>query len=124
MISFAIDPFKLLFEAINKLYPKLEVEVFFVPTDIIVEILKDNDSKAEAADGVTLVSTDGNAVVYINSDMPASDTVEAIANEVASVITDGDEELAELELDKIQKAYGDLIDAETFKLEKKLIEQH
>lgn len=125
MIRYGIDPFNIIVKVCNELYPKLNVDIFFVPTEVIVEILKDNDSNEETAHGIALHSDDGNHVVYINSEMPASECMPIIANEITNLMVDDNDKNCETLREKIvhgiQEAYENEYDKQVVRMEEGLM---
>lgn len=125
MIKYKINPFELIVDVCNKLYPSLVADIYFVPTDVMYEILKDNDSHEQEAFGIALQSKDGDRhVIYVNSDIPTHCCIEVVGHEVAHLIAGYERDHDDTwnsEYEKIHDAYEERYDTIITHLEQELV---
>jgi hypothetical protein len=81
MFKYDIQPFDLVLQAVNELYPGFDVSISFLPEEEFAKYVKDS-----AAYGVTLFEVNLPPLILINAMTPAMHCVEIIAHEVAHVV--------------------------------------
>jgi len=109
MFKYDIQPFDLILQAVNELYPGFESSISFLPEEEFLSYLIKKTE--EPIYGVTLFTKDLPPLVLINAITPVMHCVEIIAHEVAHVVAGvraGHGEKWQKEFDKIYDKYCEL----------------
>lgn len=109
MIKYDLNPFNLILEVTNQLYPEHNARISFVPEDAFKEMLKEYKSPEKDACGFTLFDDEGKTpLIIINAEIPCWASVEIISHEIAHVVAgiEADHgEKWEAEFNKIHSEY-------------------
>lgn len=112
MIKYELNPFNLILDVCNKLYPDTKAQIIFSPPGDFETMVKEYNvplDDEELPCGFTFFPDDDTQpLIVINSDIPCHAAIEIISHEIAHVIAGydaGHGGLWQVEFDKIHQAY-------------------
>jgi Zn-dependent peptidase ImmA (M78 family) len=114
MLKLEINPWEIIINVVNRLYPYFSATISFLPPDEFKAALQSTQTDQpcigkEDACGFTFFEPDQNPIIMIDSNIPCQHSVEIIAHEVAHVVAGvkaGHGKKWEAEFERIFQAYG------------------
>lgn len=89
MILYDLNPFNLILDVVNRIYPALDAKISFVPEEEFELLMKRwgaTDKEVKQSCGVTMFDDEGKTpIICINASIPCYASIEIIAHEVAHV---------------------------------------
>jgi len=115
MLEYKINPFIIIIEELNKKYPDLDAEIFFVPAAALYD---EGEPQDKPRYGVTAEGIGGRKIIYVSEELPAMHCIEIIGHEVAHILAGFDAgHGAEWE-----RAFDEIYDLYNDAMEKKMAE--
>lgn len=112
MIKYELNPFNLIVDVCNALYPDFNAQIVFSPPGDFEAMCKEYNVPRDSEElpcGFCFLPDDGTEpLIVVNSDIPCHASVEIISHEVAHVVAGydaGHGELWQAEFDKIHDSY-------------------
>lgn len=111
MIKYELNPFNLILDVCNALYPNFNAQIIFSPPGQFEAMCKEYNVPQDSEElpcGFTFFPDDGEPLIVINSDISCYAAIEIISHEVAHVAAGydaGHGELWQAEFDKLHDAY-------------------